>query len=197
MVRRTALAAPGITFEVSGVSDDGFNRLKSGDLDFLVFPERDNHLASVRSVPLCELRYAVLVRRDHPWLSSFRDGRPDWKVLARYDKVQLTIDSFGTRAPGGLDEWVFQGGFPRQRTAVWTPYVHAGTELLLDSDLTMIVQEHLAGRLEATGLFRAVPVEVPESRYTVGFLWHERSDLDTALEWLRAVFVSVFAGKCR
>lgn len=189
---RVSAVAPGVSFEMENVSDDGFNRLKAGDLDFIVFPEKDRHLASIRSVKLFDLRYAVLARKGHPWMEGVRSGRKDWKSLSDFDKVQITINSFGTRAPGGLDEWVFQGGFPRQRTAIWMPYVHAGAEMLLGGDLTMITTEMLARRFAATGKFDFLPIELPESQYAVSFMWHERSDADTALEWMRAVFVSAF-----
>lgn len=187
-----AQAAPGVTFEMENVGDDGFTRMKAGELDFIIFPDRDRHLASIRSVKLFDMRYAVLARKSHPWIEGVRAGLQDWQQLANFDKVQITIDSFGTRAPGGLDEWIFQGGFPRQRTALWTPYVHAGAEMLLETNLTMITTEALARRFAATGNFDFLPIDLPEAKYAVSFMWHERSDADTALEWMRAVFVSAF-----
>lgn len=193
---RIARLAPDVTLEMRSVSDEGFDRLKTGEIDFLVFPMDDNRHPDVRSAALCEAAFDVLVRKDHPWL-ALRDaaGRPDWSALTRYDKVQLTIDSFGTRAPGELDDWIFRGSFPRQRTAVWTPCVHAGAHLLLDSNLTMITYRPLAERLVARGGFASAPIDSPESRYCIAFMWHERYDDDAALEWMRSVFVSVFRSR--
>lgn len=66
--------------------------------------------------------------------------------------------------------------------------MHAGTHLLLDSDLTMITYRPLAERLVARGGFASAPIDSPESRYCIAFMWHERYDDDAALEWMRSVF---------
>ena len=141
----------------------------------------DNVSPDIKAQFLATCDFDILMRTDHPWLAEVnRDGTPDWSALKRYEKIETTIDSFGTRAPGGLDHWIFKGKLPEQHTALWCPYVQAATELLPESDLTMVVYSPLA------------PLGCG---YPLGFLRHGRRDDDPALEWLRAVFVSCFNRK--
>lgn len=113
--------------------------------------------------------------------------------LAHYAKIETTIDSFGTRAPGGLDPWIYKDRLPEQRTLVWSPYVHAAAELLPGTDSTMLIYAPLARRIRRQLGLASVSLSCLGCDYPLGFFWHARLDDDTALEWLKAVFVSVFA----
>lgn len=72
---RIARLAPDVTLEMRSVSDEGFDRLKTGEIDFLVFPMDDNRHPDVRSAALCEAAFDVLVRKDHPWPRAPRRRR--------------------------------------------------------------------------------------------------------------------------
>ena len=84
---------------------------------------------------------------------------------------------------------------PEQHTALWCPYVQAATELLPESDLTMVVYSPLARELCRRGGLTALSLASLDCGYPLGFLRHGRRDDDPALEWLRAVFVSCFNRK--
>lgn len=190
--REIAAAAPDVRFNICGVSDDGPAKLKTGELDFLIFPKAENFTPDVRVQELCTMHFKILVRKGHPWLSEFHDGQPNWQRLSHYRKIQTTIDSYGTRAPGGLDNWLLKELVPRQETAVWVPYVHAAAELLLTSDLTMIVYGPLADYFCRRGDFVSVDLAELGGDYSLGFYWHARLDADPALQWLRAMFYLAF-----
>ena len=73
--------------------------------------------------------------------------------------------------------------------------VQAATELLPESDLTMVVYSPLARELCRRGGLTALSLASLGCGYPLGFLRHGRRDDDPALEWLRAVFVSCFNRK--
>lgn len=206
IVRRTA---PGVSFTVDAVSDAGQDALKTGELDALIYPMTDRFLPGVRAQRLGEASFDLVMRRGHPWLERLRAAKipqdPSGRftpaglpsdicaALTHYPKIETTIDSFGTRAPGGLDHWVFKDKLPEQRIVVWVPYVHAAAALLPGSDATMLVYAPLARRLRAELGLASVSLSFLGCDYPLGFFWHVRLEGDTALEWLKAVFVSVFA----
>lgn len=181
---------------IEAVSDAGHEALKTGELDAMIFPMTDNVSPDIKAQFLATCDFDILMRTNHPWLTEVnRDGTPDWSALKRYEKIETTIDSFGTRAPGGLDHWIFKGKLPEQHTALWCPYVQAATELLPESDLTMVVYSPLARELCRRGGLTALSLASLGCGYPLGFLRHGRRDDDPALEWLRAVFVSCFNRK--
>ena len=188
--------APGVGIVVESVSDSGSEALKTGELDAVVFPMTDNVSPEIKAQHLIDADFDILVREGHPWLETFDSGDPDaapnWAELAKFSKIETTIDSFGTRAPGGLDHWLLKGKLPEQPTALWCPYVQAASELLESSDLTMVMYSPLAKHLAARGGLKRVPLAALDCSYPLGLLWHARRDADPALEWLKAVFVSCF-----
>ena len=194
--REVRRLAPGVSIVIEAVSDAGHEALKTGELDSMIFPMTDNVSPDIKAQFLATCDFDILMRSDHPWLAEVnRDGTPDWSALKRYEKIETTIDSFGTRAPGGLDHWIFKGKLPEQHTALWCPYVQAATELLPESDLTMVVYSPLARELCRRGGLTALSLASLGCGYPLGFLRHGRRDDDPALEWLRAVFVSCFNQK--
>ena len=97
--REVRRLAPGVSI----VSDAGHEALKTGELDAMIFPMTDNVSPDIKAQFLATCDFDILMRTNHPWLTEVnRDGTPDWSALKRYEKIETTIDSFGTRAAGSI-----------------------------------------------------------------------------------------------
>ncbi|WP_117234355.1 LysR family transcriptional regulator [Vibrio maerlii] len=123
--------------------------------------------------------YAVcLMRKDHPLTH-----KPDLSIddLVRFNHVKVTgggdKDSF-------VDIALRERGRSR-RVSLKVPFFSSAINRLLNSDLLMIVPEHIAHNLSKHHAltYKALPFDTPAHMYWL--MWHPKYDLDPAHAWVR------------
>lgn len=167
--------APGIRLSVRPVDAGALaQQLESGSLDLaLVTPEMAPE--SLRARRLFEEDYVCVLRQDHP-----AARRPlDIDGFCRLDHAIMSHD--GTRFRGVTDAELDKLGRSR-RVAASVPSFLFLIEMLRNTDLCALLPRRLVAGVE--GLVASEPpLAVPG--FTKILVWHERTQHDAALGWLR------------
>ncbi|MGL6070806.1 LysR family transcriptional regulator [Craterilacuibacter sp.] len=179
LVSRVNRQAPGatITMHALGSDYDWLGALESGEIDCVIgnWPEPPEHL---RTAPLFETDFVVLMRSGHPLLS----GGLNVDAYLGAGHLAPTPHSAGPR--GNLDLY-FARERLRRHVVAQVPYFNLAPYLLLQSDLLFTCSrqfaEHYAGLLPVEYL--PLPMSLPSVRYYL--LWHERSHYSEADRWFR------------
>lgn len=190
LVQRLATLAPNITVNVAPWSDQTLDELETGKLDVALDSESDLP-ENFHFRALFQDRYACLVRRDHPVLHSLRhDGSLNPKAAALYPQIIL-LYPVGNQLKG--DDVLALLGHPAERIAMRTPYFTSAPLLLSGTD-NMIL---LPARLGKT-LTRSAPVTMirlhAATEFDYRLIWHERTQRDIGMSWLRAQIYELFSG---
>ena len=180
------LRAPGLSLEVSVVASTArlLDALRDGRIDLAIKPVPPDR-TDILVEPLPGLKYAILVRRDHP-LSRIAKLRPVAAAdLAQFVQiVPKILVSRTERRPWA--ELRARG----VRTLV-VPYFNASPFLLLETNHFQWIPKVTARRWTAFGAFEAI--DPPEGlAVTLGpnLIWSARSDRDPLHQWVRGVILA-------
>ena len=190
LVQRLAASAPNITVEVAPWSDQTLNDLETGKLDVALDAEsalpENFHLR-----PLFKDRYACLVRRNHPVLLSLRrDGSLNPKAAARYPQIVL-LYPVGSQLKG--DDVLALLGHPAKRIAMRTPYFTSAPLLLSGTDNLILLPTRLGKAFTRSTPVVMVPLHA-DTQFGYRLIWHERTQKDTGVGWVRAQVYELFSG---
>ncbi|OLQ89688.1 transcriptional regulator [Vibrio panuliri] len=145
------------------------------DLASTMLPEAPNHLSSIKigeDQPVC------LMRAEHP-LSALSDWCADAIVSYPHLKVTGGGDK-DTHADLALQELGLQ-----RRVAVKVPFFSTAVKVLQETDLLMIVPDHIALNIsqDASLVYRPLPFQCLMHQYWL--MWHPKFDQDRGHEWMR------------
>ena len=191
-------SAPGVSVEIRQIEDDLFDELASGAIDLAVLPATRPILPSFREKLLYPVTYSLCVRKGHPlekyWLEH---GELPIEEISRYRKIVVSNRSLKERQQFVLDESRFLGRSV-QDAAFSVPYFLAVPALLERTNFTAILPKDTA--LALTTYLREPLTVLPygpngqeATLYYTRIIWHERTDRDPALVWLRGLFAT-YAG---
>lgn len=182
VARRLEVEAPGIDLDVLPASGDAYGMLRRAEAELVLGLARGSErTAGLHHAVLFDEGFACLVRRGHP----LTRGR---MTLKRWLGARHAMIAPGGRRGGVVDDLLAGRGVSR-RIAVLVPHFLVAPFVIAETDLVLTLPERVA-RLFAGVLPIEVlrpPIEVPG--FTISCSWHERSDADACLAWVRGVFV--------
>jgi DNA-binding transcriptional LysR family regulator len=186
LCRRLADEAPGIDLRVLPVDAEIGPPLSSGALDIVIAPlgEGDGG-PGILARRLFEERFVCVVRRGHP-LAHQR------LTVARFAAASHALIAPRGKEGGFVDEALAKLGHKR-RVAVAVPHFLIAPHLVAASDVILTLAERVARVLaEPLGLVvLAPPRELALRGFTMSAIWHERTQADPALSWVRGVLAEV------
>ncbi len=179
VLARLEAAAPNLTIQSTGLSEDTFDHLKTGFLDLALSGQES--VGAMETEKLFMERFVLVTRADHP--------------LARRRKMTLedflawphaVIEIVNSRLYG-IDRILEKMGRPRQ-IALRVPHMLAAPFFAQATDLIVPVPERVA-RLYADSLNLVIhepPDEVDLGYFDYVQVWHERRNDDPVHRWLRS-----------
>jgi DNA-binding transcriptional LysR family regulator len=173
--------APGVSLDVQHFSGTTFTDLEEGRLDFALYTDAPL-AAGFQKQPLFEESFACVVRHDHPILDlRDKEGHISLQRLAKLPRVLLTYPDGIRRA---IDDPLSDLGSEPQLGAFLTPYFLAGPLLVNKSEHVLCMGKRVALLIAETARVQVIDFP-PAGNFTYCLIWHERTDLDPALIWLR------------
>ena len=175
--------APNVSFSSIKTNRTDMSReLDTGHIDIAVdiaLPIR----SPVKHVPFLECDFAVLMRDKHP----LTKGPTLNEYLAA---THLTVSN----RPSGMtaeDLFFQERGYVRQVSVRCQNY-YAARELLKDSDQLLTLPHLLAEHLQNDDLtLTEPPIKLP--KFQCHLYWHEQTEQDASLSWLRDLFTQKFS----
>jgi DNA-binding transcriptional LysR family regulator len=190
LVQRLATLAPKITVNVAPWSDQTLHDLETGKLDLALDAESDLP-ENFHFRALFKDRYACLVRRNHPVLKSLRrDGSLNPKAAAPYPQIIL-LYPVGNQLKG--DDVLALLGHPAERIAMKTPYFTSAPLLLSGTDNMILLPARLGETLTRLAPLAMVPLHA-DTQFGYRLIWHERTQRNLGMSWLRAQIYELFSG---
>lgn len=195
--------APNVRFSSIKVSRRDLARdLSAGHVDMVI----DVALAAappIKHQEILENDFVVLLRKGHPLLknndASKKIGNTN-RSLAKHpsaQKNQLSSKDYlsathlnVSNRPSGMtaEDTLFQERGLARNVTVRCQNHFAAKEIVKNSDQLLTLPRILAAQLIDPEVYQcALPVELP--RFSVHVYWHEHSEQDAALAWLRTLFI--------
>ena len=182
LVQALARLAPGITLEVAPWSAQTLADLETGRLDLALDAESplpDNfHFRT-----LYKENYACLVRSGHPLLDKLRDDGSLNPALAATFPQLVLLYPIGDRLEG--DDPLALLGHPAERVAMRTPYFTSTPVLLAHTNHVALLPSRLGEVLADLAALSVIPLH-GDTTFEYRLIWHERTQKDDALTWLRS-----------
>lgn len=156
-----------------------FKQLESGGLDvaLLAMDAAPEHL---RRQALYREHYVVIARKKHP---AFK-RKLTLDRFCELDHVLVSPDGGGLR---GVTDSALESRGRKRRVVLSTQHFLFVPEVVRQTDLVAVVPARLVQRHSEDLLIVAPPIDVPG--YEMGMVWHERSHVDPAQQWLREQIV--------
>lgn len=188
LVQALARRAPGLTLEVAPWNTQTLADLETGRLDLAL--DVESHLPeNFHFRTLYRERYACLVRKGHPLLQALRkDGTLNPALASTFPQIVL-LYPVGDRLQG--DDPLALLGHPAQRIAMRTPYFTSAPILLAHTDHVVLLPSRLGQVLARSPALALVPLHADTS-FEYRLIWHERTQKDDALAWLRTQIYKLF-----
>lgn len=136
----------------------------------------------VSSIQLGEDDCVCVMKSDHP--------------LAMKDKISVAemLDYAHIRVIGGGDkdsyvDEALAALHKTRRTALKVPFFHAAAQSLCQSDLLLVIPEHIARNLQRhyALVYKPLPVTTPRHKYWL--IWHEKYDNEPSHIWIRNLVI--------
>lgn len=179
LLRRLAVDAPWIDFEIRNVSLEAERDLESGVLDVLIKPKQPSGPRVVWT-SLYHERYTCLLWNDHP---------AQRLTLPAFAAMEHVLVAPGERPGGIVDEVLAEDNLSR-RVAVQASTFLLIPYLLAETQRIATVPERMATELTRLHPLKTLepPVEVPG--FTMSQAWHEIHRNDPGHHWLRETLLA-------
>jgi DNA-binding transcriptional LysR family regulator len=162
--------------------------LVDGVVDLIVGIRWPHH--SLRSEPLFADPFACIVSADH----AARPERLTMEAFCRLDHLDITPSGTGMLARA-IDECLAQASLKRHVAATCSSFM-AVPEMLRGTDLIALVPSRLLGLYQGRDIRRiALDFELPS--YEVSMWWHNASQADPRVRWIRDELVKLVSGSGR
>jgi DNA-binding transcriptional LysR family regulator len=179
--------APGVKLRVTPIDLEGLEAaLEAGHLDFAMgsFPSRSKR---IRRQVLWSVSYVSVARRGHPRLGA----KPSLQAFAA--ERHVLVSTAGTGHAHQLVERALERAIPQDNIVCRVPTFMAAAFVVSRTDnvatLPAGIAAELADALELDVF--ATPTRLP--RIDVAQHWHERFHREPGNQWIRGVFVELFA----
>lgn len=176
-------SAPHAGIEVLPFSDEVFDLLNTGRVDFVLYSD-DPAPGTLRTRSLFSETYSCLLRTDHPLLSKRnRRARPILSLEEFTAWPHALVSILGGRT-GDVDHALSARSRNRHIT-LWLPYFATAGLVCASSNVIITLPTRVAAALAASARLTLLqpPLDVPGFDYRM--LWHERSHDDPGNIWLR------------
>lgn len=188
VVRALMREAPGVRIRLVPLCADQFERLMTGEMDFLLYPtavmpQLPSHF---RGLDLFSLPRALLVAKDHPLALAHAAGKTVTpEMIGEYPRVLVRLSD---KARGSVFNVSVETS-PVEEPAIELPYF-LGAPYFLEGTLNTLVlpsktAEFFARQMPALSVL-PWPGEQPENRTRL--VWHERTDRSVHMQWIRSIF---------
>ncbi|HZF31792.1 MAG TPA: LysR family transcriptional regulator [Gammaproteobacteria bacterium] len=180
--------APGIGLRIVPLDVERLEAsLESGHLDFVMgsFPSLSKR---IRRQLLWSVTYVSVARADHPRLGA----RPSFKAFAA--ERHVLVSAVGTGHAHRLAERALEEAIDPSRIVCRVPTFVTAAFVASRTDAVVTVPATMAAELAEPLKLRtfAPPLKMP--RIDVSQYWHERFHREPGSQWIRGLFVSLFAG---
>jgi len=186
MVRRAAVLAPMMQFDLRALSPQTPDHLDGGDIELLISPE----FATVQGhpfEPLFEDTFSCVVCIDHPTLKG-ELTQDDY-----FDAAHVGVEWGGGRRLT-FDARLLSTGKRLRRQDVIAPNFTLVPELILGTLRIATLPTRLAQRMATRFPLRVVPCPVELPVFVERLQWHKYQDRDPAIVWLRSLLREVAQG---
>lgn len=187
--------APGLRIAFMPLPEDYPKALEAGDIDLVLYaPPHPQKTLGIRSTSLFSTEHALVVRMGHPILDAIDEATRCGKSLPverlrDFKEVELTYGPASSRSTG---ESSAETDASDESIAMVTSYFLPAAFIVLKTDFYMRLPiptaNFLAEYLPLVQLpagFRKMPV------WDGKMLWHERTDFDPTLQWLRGKITQI------
>ncbi|RMQ43690.1 hypothetical protein ALQ04_02993 [Pseudomonas cichorii] len=170
--------APGIRLAVHPVDDHQVGLdLETGKLDMAILTPETTH-PGLHTQALYDEQYICALRSDHPALT---EASLSLDTFCALEHAMVSYTGGGFR--GVTDEALARAGRERKVTLSITSFLVL-PEILRGSELIAVVPRRLIKQSEGLALV-SPPLEI--TGFSKILAWHERTQSDTALTWVRAL----------
>ena len=191
-VARVASAAAGVMIEMSEITNEWPVQLRTGELDAVISPMESVppgfHYLKLRERS-CSAR--LVCRPGHPLLArAAQKGGVTFEEALSCGFVEITWrpTNYFRLAKSREEE-----AFAARRVIVKTPYFMGAAKIVSESDLLLPLSNLLADWCIEQGFLADLPV-IGHPPFFNDFepklIWHDRSHLDPAMQWLRGMILS-------
>ncbi|MDY0389286.1 MAG: LysR family transcriptional regulator [Desulfobulbus oligotrophicus] len=185
LFQKLRAVAPGIRLDVSNVHRNVFDFLEEGSLD-LCFIINNVAPKRFRSVDLLSDKFVGVMHKNHPLTSSATQPQGiSMEDYLAYPHVEVSINDSRDNL---LRKKLHELGYERNVRA-FLPNFASGLATLEGTDLLMTIPRRLgASFIKMFGLV-AFPLPFDLESHTHIVIWHERTDNEPGLSWLRQLIV--------
>ncbi len=189
-------SAPELKISFSTIPADWENALEDGTLDILFYaPPMKALRKEFRSAELNQTSHVLVVRRSHPILKGLENASPEGRapaLLERYREIEITYGPGSRRQAGETSAPVESD----KSIALQCDYFLPSVFLLLESDCYARMPVNTARYLERYLPIALLPPEIRRLPVWSGrMIWHERTDVDPLLLWVRRLFMNELRSK--
>ena len=183
-LNRFMTLAPLGGLEVVPFAESSFDALGAGKVDLLLYGDGDI-APYMRKKILFDENYVCLVRKDHPILrQSKRTALARRMTLANYLAwPHALVTVFGGRR-GVVDALLAKQNKVR-RVGLWIPYFSVAPLMIAETDAILTIPSRVAKAFDHMSSLVEIPAPIKIERFRYFLVWHERTDKDPALVWLR------------
>lgn len=189
LIETTLEKAPNITYKFLPLSPNRFERLRNNGIDFAVSPMVRGLPSGFRSLQLSENRYSLVAGLEHPLVKlakSCPKGVSDEEVI-KYAFIDVLLG--GDSGNMLLREALFPD-WSKARSAAHVSYFLPFLWNLSNNLLLMIMPTRTAHMFERLKLLRVIPTRTKSVVNYPKLFWHESTDKDPLLQWIRAIIKS-------
>ncbi|TAV81368.1 LysR family transcriptional regulator [Rhizobium leguminosarum] len=181
VIKRVAREAPGVSFELLHINDDSDERLRSGDLDFLIFPDQFMSAAH----PSAKLFEEKLVCVGCPNNQQLR-GKLS---LERFMSLGHVAAMFGRTLKPSIEQWLLlEHGFKR-RIEIAVPGFNSIPMLLQGTNRIATLPLLLVKHFEPTIPLQIVDHPLPPLSFTEAIQWPLLHNSDPGSIWMRNIIL--------
>lgn len=194
--QRLLSAAPELRISFSTIPADWENALEEGTLDMLFYAHPMKMLRrGFRSAELNKTGHVLVVRKSHPIIAELENSSPGDRasaLLDNYRGIEITYGPGSRRQAGETSAPVESD----KSIALQCDYFLPSVFLLLESDCYARMPLNTARYLSRYLPIALLPPEIRRLPVWSGrMIWHERTDVDPLLLWVRRLFMNEFRSK--
>lgn len=172
--------APKANLEIVPFTSDVFKDLAEGRLDLVLYSDATIP-ESLRSESLFEESYSFIVRNKHPVLKEQKNGTVPLKNFLAWPHILVTV--FGGRY-GEIDRALKNIGMERH-IAMRLPYFSTAPLIVTQTDMLLTLPSRMAKHFASILKLQCLDTPIEISNFGYRQIWHQRTDHDPAMIWLR------------
>lgn len=172
--------APKASLEIVPFTNDVFKDLAEGRLDLVLYSDAAAP-ESLRSEALFEESYSFIFRNKHPILKALKNGTIPLKSFLAWPHVLVTV--FGGRY-GEIDAALKNIGMERH-IAMRLPYFSTAPLMVAQTDMLLTLPTRMAKHFARILKLQCLDTPIEIRNFGYRQIWHQRTDHDPAMIWLR------------